>query len=324
MEKGFAIMDGTTGRSDLLQERSELLQENSDLGRENGAITAVLLANTGIMLSYMGINVLVDAIYEDEGHPFSRVPEETWENLLEGRGPFRKIDYLLFTHTHEDHFSEGKLIRFLRHRQRLMELQGQEQDGRHLRGESPEQEGPEGPHVPQKERISPVKGIVLPEDALEMTDLTAALEETGVPAFYLSGDTDRIVIRPEPHLEIRAKKMRHLDKVYYQIPHFCYLLNFDERKVLITADVDYTHYDFHEFPKDIDIAFVNPLFFGELGYRRFYHGELKAETFAVYHVPFEPDDSMNMRHLLQRRIERWEARCGRVIAFTEPGQSFEL
>lgn len=249
-------------------------------------LKTTLISNAGILLEYENTKILVDAIYEDEGHPFSRIPHTAWEAMLYGYEPFQKIDYLLFTHNHPDHFSESRLIQFLKQRR--------------------------------------VRGIFLPEDAVRGHELTAFLKERRIPAVILSRETDRSVFRLEDHFQLRARKMRHLDEKYREVPNFCYLLEFDEKQVLITADVDYVHHDFRELQQEIDVAFVNPLFFGELEYRRFYHGELHSRAFGVYHVPFEEDDSMNMRHLLRRRMERWNGEDGIVKAFTEPMQTEEF
>jgi L-ascorbate metabolism protein UlaG (beta-lactamase superfamily) len=249
-------------------------------------LKTTLISNAGILLQYKDINILVDAIYENEGHPFSKIPQDTWKKMLAGDEPFQKIDYLLFTHNHPDHFSESRLIEFLKARK--------------------------------------VKGLFLPKDAAREHELTAFLKEHRIPAVILTKKTDRTIFRLEDHLVLRARKMRHLDKEYRNVPNFCYLLQFDQLKVLITADVDYTYHKFRELARGVDVTFVNPLFFGELGYRRFYHGELHSRAFGVYHVPFEKDDSMKMRRLLKRRMERWDPENGDVKAFSEPMQAEEF
>ena len=59
---------------------------------------------------------MVDGIYGREGHPFSNLSPEVWREMLESEDRFRKVDYLLFTHAHPDHFSPEMTGEFLHHR----------------------------------------------------------------------------------------------------------------------------------------------------------------------------------------------------------------
>jgi L-ascorbate metabolism protein UlaG (beta-lactamase superfamily) len=251
-----------------------------------GKLQATLISNAGILLEYENTKILVDAIYDDEGHDFSGIPHKTWEMMLSGQDPFQSIDYLLFTHNHPDHFSERRLKEFLMNRK--------------------------------------VKGVFLPEEAVDGNELSSFLEERNVPAVILGSQTDHQVFSLDSGLELQTVRMQHLkplEKKYRDVSNFCYLLKLEQMKVLITADVDYVHHDFREIPQEWDVVFLNPYFFGEMEYRHFYHGALRSKAFAVYHVPFRGDDRMNMRHMLQQRLERWNEDGGIVKAFTEPMQT---
>ena len=73
------------------------------------------------------------------------------------------------------------------------------------------------------------------------------------------------------------------------MPHACLLLTLGEKRVLFTADADYTLETFPGLPP-LDAVFVNPLFFRALRTGRFFQGALPARTICVYHVPFPEDD----------------------------------
>ncbi len=45
-----------------------------------GKLQATLISNAGILLEYENTKILVDAIYDDEGHDFSGIPHKTWVN----------------------------------------------------------------------------------------------------------------------------------------------------------------------------------------------------------------------------------------------------
>ena len=247
-----------------------------------------LVANAGLLLEYQGTTMLVDGIFGSEAHAFSNFSPEVWQQMLRGEPPFQKIDYLLFTHAHTDHFSPEMTLTYLKQR--------------------------------------PVKGLFLPDTPeISESGLTAWLQEKKIPCALLSQRTDRAVFRPEPGILVRALCTRHRDKKFEHVQHLCYLLTFGEKNVLITADLDYTTETLQQI-EDIPLhaAFINPLFFSVLRRKRFFKGELHAEHLCIYHVPFAEDDHLNMRPILQRDLEQWESTRGRVIALTEPLQEILL
>lgn len=247
-----------------------------------------LLANAGVLLEYEGTTMLLDGIFGQEGHPFSNLRPETWEKLLCGEPPFEKIDYLLVSHAHPDHFSPERIIEFLRKR--------------------------------------PVKGIFLPDaPEVENSGLGAFLAERGIFAAVLSTETGHTSFRIAPEISLRGYSTRHLDKKFAQVPHLCYLLRFGRKAVLFTADVDYTQETFAPLREILLRAvFVNPLFFGALRRGRFFRGEWKAQTVCVYHVPFSGEDTMGMRPVLAREAAQWPPEKGEALVLCEPMQRLEL
>lgn len=246
-----------------------------------------LIANAGLLLRYRGTTLMLDGIYGREGHPFSNLTPEVWGQMLTGGGPFDRVDYLLFTHHHPDHFSPEMTLEYLKAR--------------------------------------PVKGIFKPAAEGE-SRLDDYILDRRIPCVALSSQTDHAVYRIEPHISVRAFATRHLDRKYQDVRHFCYLLSFDEKHVLFTVDTDYMSETFsaiREVP--LRAAFVNPLFFHVLRDPRFFHGALKAETICVYHIPFRNDDPMNMRRMLTRDLERrWSEEALEVIPLSEPFQEITL
>lgn len=56
----------------------------------------------------------------------------------------------------------------------------------------------------------------------------------GIPCVLLHRELCRkTVFRPEQEIRIRAFQTRHLDKLYWDVPHFCYLLECGEKKLLL-------------------------------------------------------------------------------------------
>ena len=246
----------------------------------------MLVANAGLLLEYEGTTLLLDGIYGSEEHAFSNFSPETWQKMLAGAPPFQKIDYLLFTHAHPDHFSPEMTLTYLKQR--------------------------------------PVKGVFLP-DTPEVSGLTDWLREAGIPCALLSEQTNRAAYRVAPDISVRAFRTLHLDKKFEHVRHFCYLLTFGEKHVLFTADVDYTSERLEQIQNlRLDAAFINPLFFSVLRRGRFFRGELNTERICVYHVPFAADDCLEMRKILRRDLEQWDTVRGEIVALTEPSQEIWL
>ena len=109
------------------------------------------------------------------------------------------------------------------------------------------------------------------------------------------------------------------------VPHVCYLLRFDERRVLFTADSDYLHEDFLRLADTpLDAVFLNPLFYQAYYDRRLFHGHFDTDTLCVYHVPFREDDRMHMRDMAWRMPRAAAEEHLRVLPLTEPMQQIEL
>ena len=250
-------------------------------------LKVTLICNAGLLLEYKGTTLLMDGIYGREGHPFSNLTDVTWHQMLRGEGIFSKVDYLLFSHAHPDHFSPSMTLQYLQER--------------------------------------PIKGIFKPAADRPDSSLDIYLAEKKIPCVSLSQQTNHASFHIEPHLSVRAFTAQHLDKKYWDVRHLCYILSFDDKHVLFTADVDYMNTDF-DAVKQIPLraVFMNPLFFRVFHNPRFFRGGLKADAYCVYHVPFQDDDTMQMRYMLQRDLANWPDDEGEAMALTEPYQTIEL
>ena len=154
---------------------------------------------------------------------------------------------IINTHLHADHFSEAATREFLSRRQ--------------------------------------IRGLVLP--ASGQSDFLSFVKETGTPCSVLTAHTRKTVFRLSAEIQITAFRTLHLDRKYHDIPHFCYLIAFGEKKLLFTSDADYTEESFAFLGEEtVTAAFVNPMFFSDLRRRRFFRGSLPAENIVVYHLPF--------------------------------------
>lgn len=256
--------------------------------RMDSPIQVTLVANAGLLLRYQDASILLDALFSGESCSFCAPSPATRERLLHGDPPFDSVDYVLFTHLHEDHFSEALTREFLlSHR---------------------------------------VKGLMLPSSArLEQQGFFDFVKESGIPCHVLTGDTCKAEFRLSDEIQISAFHTLHLDEKYRDVLHFCYLISCGEKKLLFTSDVDYTREQFSFLGAEpLRAAFVNPLFFSDLQRRRFFHGRLPAETIVVYHLPFSEKKAGPLQRMFSRSLQVWPENGPTVIVLEGQLETIEL
>jgi len=72
-----------------------------------------LIANAGVLAAAGGKKVLIDALCGDAA-PFAGAGAALTEELVSGAGEFSRVDAMLVTHAHPDHFDLSAVSRFLR------------------------------------------------------------------------------------------------------------------------------------------------------------------------------------------------------------------
>ena len=163
--------------------------------------------------------------------------------------------------------------------------------------------------------------LFLPDDA----SLTGR-EDGSAPAKVIR-ITGENALTPYPvgeDITVRAFSSLHLDEKYHNTPHFCYVLSFGEKNVLLTGDIDYTCETLSQIA-DIPLkaAFITPLFFRALNAHRFFRGQLMPQTLFVNHIPDASEDQFGVRHMVQRDLASRHADSP-VFACTQINQKFFL
>ncbi len=246
-----------------------------------GKIQATWVSNASILIRYKDIKVLVDGLYDDKGHVFSRMPKKIEEMVMNGDAPFDHIDYLIFSHRHLDHYCERKVTAYLK---------------KHS-----------------------VKRIFLPQECVAGRPIREFFAASQMAYTALSKATDEKVFHLNAHVDLQFQKTRHLSETEDVVQHFCCQMIFDnEKKILWTSDMDYMHIPFQGIlSEEQTVTFVNPMFMSAIRGKKFYHGGLKTKYIAVYHLPFAEDDDMNLGNLVKNAIRRWHKPDGEPVVFRE-------
>jgi L-ascorbate metabolism protein UlaG (beta-lactamase superfamily) len=76
--------------------------------------TVTYIANSGFLVSCRGKAVLIDAVFSSGYGKYLAPSAELKADMAAGKAPFARIDALLVTHEHADHFNSGDAIAFLK------------------------------------------------------------------------------------------------------------------------------------------------------------------------------------------------------------------
>lgn len=250
-------------------------------------VKVTFLVNTAVLLEFRGTKLLIDGIYDESGHNFSNLSATQWNQLRQGQGAFAHIDYLLFTHEHGDHFSPQRVMEYL--------------------------------------TMQTPKAIFMPmQGSAALEQLCRQITEKKIPCALLNETICKnTIFKPEKDICIKAFQTRHLDKKYWDIPHFCYLITFGKKNLLFTSDVDFSYESFAQCQGiSLDAVFVNPLMsHSKEGKKLLDDGILQAKTKVVYHIPFAQDDKMQMRKMAEQQCRTEKEEKRNSIFFLEEGQT---
>jgi len=251
-----------------------------------------LVANAGVLVTHAGRALLVDGVHREDGHPFSRVPEADLVRMRFGVSPFERLDYLLFTHEHPDHFTP-RLVAELVARRR-------------------------------------VQGIFMPGAAggsPDLADLATLAEERGIPFHGLSlapGGT--AWFEPEDGIAVTAIGTRHMGPQFQDVRNDCYLLTLGGLNLLFTGDADHVpeYYEAAMKGVELDAAFVNPIFFHNKTGQAIIADIFRPREVVIYHMPFADDDSLNFAYMVGRDRERYANADRPVRVLAGEGQRLRL
>ncbi len=251
-------------------------------------INIISVTNAGVVISNGHTGLLVDGLYE-ETPPFPPMPDYLAEDLLQGRQPGGKVDFLLFTHLHGDHFSIGKILPYLDH--------------------------------------NSLKGMVFPWEYTVFDKLEAPLAKhktASYPLMLARGAGRQISLCDG--LTIRAWNTGHMGSQFTAVDHYSFFINLGEQNILVTGDSDFDEEGFRQMigGQPVDMALVNPLFLHNPKGARILETVIRPRAVVIYHIPYRGDDVMVLRALTKRLLQKHATAPYRLFALEEPLQMFSF
>ena len=247
------------------------------MARNKNAITITLLANAGLIVEHAGTRILIDGLFARQGHPFSTLPTDMYDEMMRGEGLFAQADYLAFSHGHPDHYDPEAVAQYLqRNRVRGLFL--------------PPDAG--GCNAPAKEAAR-AQGAYVWESGLELGQAHAWELQSGL----------RLELLALPHMEMGAFS------AYGQVDCSCILLEFDGRNLLFGGDCDaLPPARFAPFTQtEIEAAFINPYFYHTARGRAALCNYIRPRHTFICHLPFAgEEDTLQLHALLRHDLRRAE------------------
>lgn len=256
----------------------------------NDLISVTLIANAGLLIQGKNHGFLIDGIHHDKNQPFSVVQKEKLNQMINGSGQYKDVEYILYTHCHSDHFSEKYTKAYLGNNH--------------------------------------VKALFIPKTYLDgHGDFKEDSSNQNTQLVNLQGGLGELITyESQDEINIMAFKSFHLGEEYKEEDHYCFLLNIGHKNILITSDADYDALTFMSALEDIKIhvMVVNPLFYNHKAGREIIYNLIRPKEIIIYHIPFEEDDRYKLRRLTKRDMDKHHGQLGKVTALTEEDQIIHL
>lgn len=239
-------------------------------------ITVTLIANEGILIRLPECTLMIDGIHHDPlGVPdFSPVSQQLLRKIIHHEDIFEKIDYLLFSHNHGDHFSPFFTKKYLENNQ--------------------------------------PKGLIVPyTDSKDYGILIETAKQNHIPYYELNFPFfEKHNFQLTEHVHFSVFRTNHASTIFTDTENYCFLLNIHGKNFLFLADADYdvAYLKTLIHTTDIHTVFINPLFLNKSAGREVLLNAIKPENIVVYHIPFEEDDKLGFRYFTEKDVKRFESR----------------
>lgn len=247
------------------------------------------IGNSGIFIKYKDTTILIDGIFQKTKY-FSSPVNEMQKAVKGMPSIYSNIDYLIFTHRHADHFSSKYLNEYIKNNR--------------------------------------IKRIFLTKESektnSQALDMGSVLVDNSnqFEEFNLQyGEKMCIELSKECRLSY-FRSVHAGGSRYIQIKHYTVVLSINGKQMIFGSDADSIEQNFSpiEMFKNVDMIFVNPLFFNSNKGQNFLDG-LTLKKAVIYHIPFSEDDITGLRELVVKDMARYSNRSYEIVALMSKDQT---
>jgi L-ascorbate metabolism protein UlaG (beta-lactamase superfamily) len=219
---------------------------------KNGATLNIrYIANEGVMITSAGKQVLIDGLHREYKPAYLFPPPELKAVLENARAPYDKINLVLVSHIHLDHFHPESIGLYLKGNPKAMFASSEQAVGEVAKS-SPDYEG-------VRSRIRPI---------IHEWKKTSELNHEGIRVRFLG--------------------LRHGSERFKDIQNLGHVIEIGGKKLLHIGDADMTAENFSAFnlaQEKIDIAFIPYWFLMSEDGRKLVREQFNPKNIIAVHVP---------------------------------------
>jgi L-ascorbate metabolism protein UlaG (beta-lactamase superfamily) len=240
------------------------------------------LANAGIYLESGDASVMIDGLNKPTAH-FDGISNMCFEDMLAGKGFVGDGTFLLYTHTHQDHFDADKNIIYVK-----------EKKARGIFLPFSDSEDYQGLSSCAAENGTELFSPVFGRDAggkVQIADFQHNADSAQCTAPVCGPDSAQCT-----DITLKYFAAPHTGREYEGTPHYCLLLELGGYRTFVSGDADHMNGAWQPpvLENKIDIAFVNPFFINRKEGRAFIEQMAPSKLF-VYHLPPKELDEFRIR-----------------------------
>lgn len=187
---------------------------------KDSTVTVTYLANEGVSIRNNSHHILIDALFREGVSGYQTLPETLRNQLENARPPYDRVNTLLVTHRHADHFDRQAVAAFLQSSPSTSLIAGEE---------------------------------VVQEVGMEIADAENFRLYSSMPHWQESDTID------VDGITIRTLRMRHGSKRNYALHHLGFIIELNNIKILHIGDLEIIPENFAPFrlvEEKIDIALL--------------------------------------------------------------------
>lgn len=194
------------------------------------AVTVKYVANMGVLISGGGKNVLIDAIHQKYKPTYLFPTPDVLKSMETAAAPYDKIDLVLITHNHLDHFHAGSTMLHLQNNPKVV--------------------------------------VVAPEQIVKEMSALAGFEAVktrviGAPYSKLSKTTEE-----KNGVKVTLIDLKHVNPQFSGIQNVGYIVEIGDKKILHVGDAELTEANFAEYKlpdMKLDAAILPAWFLNDTG-----------------------------------------------------------
>ncbi|HHX37563.1 MAG TPA: MBL fold metallo-hydrolase [Clostridiaceae bacterium] len=224
--------------------------------------TLTMVANAGVLLKYEDISLLVDGLHLGDNY-FSGLSRHVFQDILSGNPPFENLNYLAFTHEHQDHYVPEIVEQFILRRD--------------------------------------VEGLFLPRGSKETDHLHHIAQIKDIPVWMFPGGSPHIW--ELPGMRLASLPCPHSKPEQFPLPHYCLLIDISNWKILFLGDADWNKDHFACLEDiGINCVITNPLWMHNKEALFILNEVICPQDVVLVHVPPLEKDRFGIRRMAEQCV----------------------